>query len=155
VVFALVNGISPALSWLWMLPIVLGFIALALGFGMFLSAMFVRFRDVQPIWDVVSQILFYVTPIMYPAYDFHRFEHIALLSPFATLMTQVGSSFLHMGPVTRIVDGRPELHYYFRSATTAAGGIGHVLIAIAFIPLIVAVGAWFFVREAPRVAENL
>src|SRR3712207_6926283 len=33
--------------------------ALALGVGMLLSVLYVRFRDVQPIWDVVTQILFY------------------------------------------------------------------------------------------------
>ena len=32
---------------------------------MLLSALFVRYRDIEPIWDVVLQILFYVTPIFY------------------------------------------------------------------------------------------
>ena len=32
-----------------------------------LSALFVRYRDVQPIWDVGSQMLFYASPILYVA----------------------------------------------------------------------------------------
>ncbi len=34
---------------------------------MLLSALYVRFRDVQPIWDVLLQAWFYCSPIMYPA----------------------------------------------------------------------------------------
>ena len=27
--------------------------------------LFVRYRDIQPIWDVVSQALFYASPVLY------------------------------------------------------------------------------------------
>ena len=37
----------------------------AAGIAMLLSALFVRYRDIEPIWTVVLQILFYVTPIFY------------------------------------------------------------------------------------------
>ena len=33
---------------------------------MLLSALFVRYRDIKPIWEVVLQILFYGSPIFYP-----------------------------------------------------------------------------------------
>ncbi len=39
----------------------------ATGIGMLLSALYVRFRDVQPIWDVSLQAWFYASPIMYTA----------------------------------------------------------------------------------------
>ncbi len=42
-----------------MIPIALGFIVLATGIGMLLSRCYVRFRDVQPIWDVSLQAWFY------------------------------------------------------------------------------------------------
>ena len=32
---------------------------------MLLSALFVRYRDIEPIWDVVLQVLFYASPIFY------------------------------------------------------------------------------------------
>lgn len=38
----------------------------ALGISLFLSAMFVKFRDVSYIWEVVLQAGFYMTPILYP-----------------------------------------------------------------------------------------
>ncbi len=34
---------------------------------MLLSALYVRFRDVQPIWEVFLQVWFYGSPIIYPA----------------------------------------------------------------------------------------
>ena len=34
---------------------------------MLLSVLYVRFRDIQPIWDVTAQILFYASPIIYTA----------------------------------------------------------------------------------------
>ena len=40
-------------------------IAWAAGIAMLLSALFVRYRDIEPIWTVVLQVIFYVTPIFY------------------------------------------------------------------------------------------
>ncbi len=38
---------------------------LALGLAMLLSSLYVRYRDIEPIWDVVLQALFYASPILY------------------------------------------------------------------------------------------
>ncbi|MDQ6605744.1 MAG: ABC transporter permease [Actinomycetota bacterium] len=151
-VFALVNGVSPALSWLWMIPIVLGFMVLATGTGMLLSALYVRYRDIAPIWEVFSQVLFYASPIMYIATFYKGLEHIALLNPFALMLTQMGHAFIHPGPgvIKGVATATP-----MRSAYAASGGALHVAIAVSVIPLVFALGWWFFTREAPRVAENL
>ena len=145
VAFALANGIAPTFRWLELIPIVLGFVALSTGLGMLLSALYVRFRDVQPIWDVAVQAWFYCSPVMYPAsrYDILSpgLERIAMANPAATLLTQMGHAFIN--PTA------------FPSAATAAGGYGPVIVALASIVGIFLVGFWFFAREAPRVAENL
>ncbi len=146
-VFALINGITPEWSWFWLVPIVLGFMVLATGVGMVLSALYVRFRDVAPIWDVLSQILFYSSPIMYIATYYKGLEHVALLSPIALMLTQMGHAFVHPG----LVHGAQEM----RSAYAASGGALHMLASLAVIPLVFGLGWWFFTREAPRVAENL
>jgi len=140
-VFAIANGVTPRVGWLWMFPIVLGFMVLATGTGMLLSALYVRYRDVAPIWDVLVTVLFYSSPIMYVAGSYKQFEHYALISPLATMLTQMGHSF---------VGGS-----HFRSASAASGGPLHTLLALAIIPAVFALGWWVFTREAPRVAENL
>jgi ABC-2 type transport system permease protein len=145
IVFALADGVTPTVRWLEMFPIVLGFITLATGIGMLLSALYVRFRDVKPIWDVALQAWFYTSPIMYTSAKYDRFapgfEHVAMTNPVATLLTQMGHAFID-----------PAL---FPGAATAANGWLPVILAIALIPTVFALGWRVFTREAPRVAENL
>jgi ABC-2 type transport system permease protein len=145
VVFALASGISPAASWLELIPIALGFVVFATGIGMLLSALYVRFRDVAPIWEVALQAWFYASPVMYLATAYGHFgagfKHIAMMNPVATLLTQASHAFI--GATA------------FESATKVAGGFVPVLIALAIIPAVFALGLWFFTREAPRVAEEL
>ena len=145
--FALANGLTPQIRWLEIIPIALAFVVLATGLAMLLSALYVRYRDVAPIWEVATQAWFYCTPVMYTAQKIaasHRFGtgavHIALLNPAATLMTQMGHA---------MIGGRA-----FPSALTAAGLLS-VTIALAIIPAVFALGWWYFTREAPRLAENL
>jgi ABC-2 type transport system permease protein len=148
-VFALISGLTPTIRWLELLPIVLGFIVLATGMGMLLSALYVRYRDIAPIWEVVLQTWFYASPIMYVASAYNNpkfpsgFEHVALLNPVATMLTQMGHAFIDPA------SGK------LPAAATAAGGFGPPIIALALIPAIFALGWWVFTREAPRVAENL
>ncbi len=152
-VFALISGVYPTLSWLEMIPIILGFMILATGAGMLLSALFVRYRDVAPIWEVLVQVLFYSSPIMYLASNYKGLEHVAMLNPFAVLLTQMGHAFIHPGLVR--VPGSSALSEPMRSASAAAGGPLHVIASLAIIPVVFALGWWIFTREAPRVAENL
>ena len=144
-VFAIASGVTPAASWLELIPITLAFIVLATGIAMLLSALYVRFRDVAPIWDVMLQVWFYASPVMYVAHAYNRFspgfEKIALLNPVATLLTQMGHAFID--PVA------------FPSAAKAAGGYAVPMLSLSIIAGLFALGWWFFVREAPRVAENL
>ena len=59
-VFALASGVYPRLELARDAACCSSLLAmLAVGVGMLLSVLFVRFRDIQPIWDVSSQILFY------------------------------------------------------------------------------------------------
>ena len=56
-VFVLASGIAPRWSWLEIIPLVVAARRCSrTGIAMLLSALFVRYRDVQPIWDVVLQI---------------------------------------------------------------------------------------------------
>jgi ABC-2 type transport system permease protein len=143
VVFALINGIMPSLSWLWMIPIIAGFVVVTTGVSLLLSALYVRFRDIKPIWDVTAQILFYATPIMYVASRYQGAEHIALLNPFALMLTQMGHAFIHPPGVA------------MRSASAAAGGPLHVAASILLMLGIFALGWFVFTREAPGISENL
>src|SRR3954451_17521072 len=66
VVFVLASGIEPRWSWLEIVPLIVLLALLSTGIGTLLAALFVRYRDVRPIWDVALQISFYASPILYP-----------------------------------------------------------------------------------------
>lgn len=65
-IFALINGVE--ISWSWLLvPLSLFEIyLLSLGISFLLGAINVRYRDITSIWDILTQALFYATPIIYP-----------------------------------------------------------------------------------------
>lgn len=49
-----------------MIPLIVELFILSIGVAFFLSALFVKFRDVTYIWEVIMQAGFYATPILYP-----------------------------------------------------------------------------------------
>lgn len=65
-VFLFVGGIMPALEWLWFPLLLLQLFVLTFGAALILSALYVPFRDLAEIWAVLSQLVFYGTPIIYP-----------------------------------------------------------------------------------------
>lgn len=142
-IFVLAFGVSPAWTWL-LFPVALLFLFVgAAGMSMALSALYVRFRDTAIIWVVVSQVLMYLTPILYPvdAFNSPTKEHILMINPLAVIFEQVRVWVLHE-------PGAP-------TAVQAAGGwLGLIPAAVIFVG-VVAYGAWFFNREAPRIAEAL
>lgn len=65
-IFMLFDGVE--LSWsVLLLPVsILMIYILSLGLAFFLSATFVKYRDIGHLWEVFLQGLFYATPIIYP-----------------------------------------------------------------------------------------
>lgn len=139
-IFALALGCDPRLSWLEMPVLILLLAMLAVGTGSLLSVLYVRFRDMQPIWEVVSQVLFYGSPVIYVAAKYGSLVHIAMLNPIAMIMTQMGKAFVD-----------PSAH----GAAFYIGGTVRLLIPLAIIGAVLGLGLWFFNREAPRIAENI
>ena len=114
---------------------------LAVGIGLLLSALYVRYRDIMPIWEVVSQMLFYASPILYVATKVTpNWQGAYLCNPIAAILTQMRHA---------IMDPRAP------SAAEAIGGAPRLLIPLGIILAVLAFGWYVFAREAPRVAENL
>jgi ABC-2 type transport system permease protein len=139
--FLLVYGITPRLSWLLFPLILVLLIAFAAGTSLVLSALYPRYRDVEPIWAVLSTILFYGSAVLFPIELVPEgWRALVLANPLASLLQ-----------VSRIAVIDP-------SAPTVAGAAGSPAIWLASSSVFVAVcafGVWFFNREAPRIAEEL
>jgi len=149
-IFAVIAGVRPMWSW-FELPLIIAMLALlASGVAMLLSALFVRFRDISPIWEVFSQILFYASPVILPAEAVrselghghldHILYHVYTLNPLVTIFQQFR-------------------HAMINGATLSAGQIMGSWLAllepIALVVIIFVLGFWIFNREAPHIAEDL
>jgi ABC-2 type transport system permease protein len=141
--FLLVTGVDPMWTWLLFPFILIPLVMLTAGVSMLLSALNVRFRDVGIIWVVVAQALFYGSPIIYPINLEglpHTLRTILLINPLTPILEQAR----HW-----IVDPTAP------GAVAAAGGWVHMLPAIAVFIVVIVLGIWVFVREAPKIAELL
>lgn len=141
IAFALLSGVPVRWTWLELIPLIGLLATFAVGIGMLLSVLYVRFRDIQPIWEVFGQILFYGSPILYTAGQYEQFEHaVVTLNPLAAIFTQIHRAFIDQ---------------YSPGVVQATGGGLRFLVPLAIIAAVFALGLWFFNREAPRIAENL
>jgi ABC-2 type transport system permease protein len=142
-VFAVAAGVQPRWTWLEIPLLLIALTVLVTGFAMLLSALYVRFRDVKPIWELVLQLTFYASPVIYAIETIdvaERIKETLMLNPVAAILQQ----FRHA-----VIDpGAP-------SAAEAAGGTAMLLIPIALTLGIFALGFRVFDREAPHIAEQL
>jgi ABC-2 type transport system permease protein len=69
------------------IPLVAELFIFSLAVAFFLSALYVRFRDVSYIWEVILQGAFYATPILYPLTRIpHRYAKVLILNPIAQII---------------------------------------------------------------------
>jgi ABC-2 type transport system permease protein len=140
-VFALIDGVPVDFGWIGFLVCVLGVAVLATALSVLLSVLYVRYRDVQPIWEVVLQLMFWGTPIIYTIESVPEdFQELIMMNPLATLIQQ-GRHWL--------VPASTE------SASQAIGGTVLLLAPLAIFIAVVALSRWTFRRAEARVAEEL
>lgn len=145
-IFLVASGGRPRLAWFGFVGIVLLLITFAFGLAMLLSVAFVRFRDIDPIWSVVLQIIFYTSGVFFSVQSIASQKHGQLLvdllfcNPFAVLLGYARHLFIDPS---------------WPAPGTALSSEWLLLVPFGLIALSVIVGFLVFSREAPRVAEDL
>ena len=150
-IFALISGVHPMLSWLELPLILVMLVLFSTGLAMLLAAMFVRFRDIQPIWEVISQIVFYGSPVIIPITTVREkliipphaqqlLYHLYMLNPLVTVFQQFRHAMVTHATL---------------SAGQALGSWAALLEPLGVVLVIFLLGFWVFNRSAPFVAENL
>ena len=142
-VFVLATGVDVRAEWLALPLLLLPLGLFAGGLAMLLSALYVRFRDVEPIWEVVVQVAFYGSPILYVLDQLpsEELRHLVIwFNPLATILVQSRHSLID--------ENAPN-------SWDAAGGFEYLLIPGAIVVGLFVLGFWVFNREAPRIAEEL
>jgi ABC-2 type transport system permease protein len=144
-IFLLAAGGEVRWSWLE-LPFLLALLGvLCVGLAMLLSTLFVRYRDVEPIWEVLLLIVFYASPIFYPIQvitgpNAGTIVDVLMINPFAAILQQGRHAFIDPS------------HPSFIQAT---GSWWHILPPLAITVAVVVAGGQIFRRRAPRIAEDL
>lgn len=143
-VFAVLSGVTPTWRWIQILPLLVLLYIVAASVGVALSALYVRFRDVKPIWEVIAQVMFYGTPVIYTIeYVQDRSETLAqimMCNPVATIIQQMRHS---------VIDPASP------SAVDVLGSWWYLMIPMGLV-VAMATFAFFSMRRlAPRLAEEL
>jgi ABC-2 type transport system permease protein len=145
--FMAIQGVPLRLNWLAVVPATGMLLVFVTGLAMLLSALFVRYRDVQPIWEVIVQAAFYATPILYP---------IEKLSDSGNI-PEWGAKLVMCNPLAVVV--QQVRHSVFDpsapSPADVLGGVAMLAIPIAITLATFALGFYVFNGSAPEVAENL
>ena len=147
-IFMIVNGVEFRPTILLFPLVVVELYIFALGIAFLLSTMFVRFRDIGHIWDVIMQAWFYATPIIYPL---TQLINVGWLS--------VAKLVLMLNPIAQIIQDARYL-----VVTTQTETIWRLvgqqcwllkLIPLLIIVIVLLVGVTVFRRRSPYFAEEL
>lgn len=141
-IFMVINHVSVGPSAFLIIPLVVELFVVSLASAFVLSTLFVKFRDVTYIWDIVLQAGFYVTPVFYLMSRLpHKYAKFVILSPLAQILQ----------------DAR---HVLVTTQTTTIyqvyGGDKWIwLIPITFTIVLMIVGAAYFRSQSKNFAEEV
>lgn len=139
-IFALFNGIVPSLSWLLIIPLVAELYVLALGISFYLSAVFVRFRDVTYIWEIVLQAGFYASAIIFPL----------------ALVPEMYHKWFFMNPIVQIIQ---DARHAIATDTTVTiwNTINSWPLIMPFLMIVVfaVIGGLYFKKHSKYFAEDI
>ncbi|MBC8446805.1 MAG: ABC transporter permease [Chloroflexi bacterium] len=129
-------GVAPTMAVVWLPLFLLLTMLTALGFGLWLSALNVRFRDVQYIIPYLIQVWMYLTPVIYGS----------------TLIPERFRFLLGLNPMTGVVEGFRWALLGKQLADAQAPGLLFV-ISIAITLLVLVSGTIFFQHTEDTFAD--
>lgn len=134
-----------------LLPLnLLQFYMLALGVALLLSTLNVYFRDIQHIWEVASQMLFYATPIIYPL--------SMVIARLGQRNGEIVSKIMLLNPPAQIIqDIRANLIAPETTPTvwTMFSNFGFQIIPIVLTVFLLVLGIHVFNKHSQKFAEVL
>lgn len=143
-VFMILSGVQ--LGWGALLApfFILEIFALGVGLALILSAIYVKIRDLNYIWEIIMQALFYASAVIYP------------ISLILDRSTEIGKLVL-LSPITQpIQDIRHVL--ISENNTTLLSLTGNPLwyaVPLGIVVGVVVLGIYTFKKRSPYFAENI
>jgi ABC-2 type transport system permease protein len=142
IVFLFINHVDLLKSTLWLPLILVEVYIFALGLSLFLAAAYVKYRDMNYIWEVVLQAGFYLTPILYPLTRItnHTLQKIIMLNPMAQSIQDARYSVVT---------------HQTRTTHQVFNGGWYEIIPFAIVVIIFAIGLSYFRSQSKYFAENI
>ena len=139
--FVVVSGISPDAAWLELVPLLALLLAFTFAVSLPLSLLYVRYRDMEQIWAVLGQLLFWGTPLVYVIETAPEgLQRAISLNPLAVVVTQLRHALIDPAAPT---------------AAEAAGGPGWLAVPIGLTLGLMGLGIWLYRRQASSIAERV
>ena len=99
--FALIDGVDWSLRMLWFIPLVIALYLLVTGIGLILSIVVVKVRDTLSLWEVVTQLGFWFTPVMYPMSNVpEKYRFFEFLNPMSGILEYSRHVLIGLGGMT-------------------------------------------------------
>lgn len=118
----------------WFLVYCAGLVGIVIGFSLASSALFLRYRDLNQIWDLMTQVGFFIAPVIYPI----------------SILPERFHKYLYLWAPTPVIE--------FSRAVLVKGELptltGDAYLAVA-VGVSLVFGGLVFRRLAPRAAEYL
>lgn len=147
IIFALINGVTPSLTWLVVLPLIVELYLFSLGISFLLGAINVKYRDVTSIWDVMIQALFYAVPVIYP---------LTMVIDSASSFGMVAARIIMLNPIAQVIqDVRYCLITNASITTWELWGMPWAFIPMLLVVILLVVAALFFRSKSKRFAEEV
>ena len=144
VIFMLIVRTEVSATVIFFPLLILELFTFSLAVGFLLSALYVKFRDIGFIWEVLVQAAFFAIPIMY-AYSFITDKSLALgklfmCNPITQLMQE--ARYMLITPQT------DTIHSIFKSQWA-------VLIPVAIVLTTALIAVIYFKKQSPHFAEDV
>jgi len=141
-IFLVINQIPLTVESLFLPVYIIILYILAFGISLFLAAVYVKFRDMSYIWEVILQAGFYATPIIYPVQVIHNsvITKVLLLNPIAFSIQGARHSLVTNQAIT---------------TNSAWGDSLAVLIPLIIVVIFFLIGLFYFKSRANSFAEDI
>lgn len=149
-VFMIINGVEFRWTVVLFPLLIIELYIFALAIAFLLSTLYVKFRDIGHIWDVIMQIWFYLTPIIYPLSQIINMGGYGLL---------VAKALLVLNPVAQVIQ---DARYVMVTTQTETiwNTVGARFPLLRIIPMLLIVvlfiiGVTVFRKSSRKFAEEL
>lgn len=141
-IFMVINHVEIYRTIVLLPVILLEVYVFALGISLFLSAAFVKFRDVSYIWEVILQAGFYITPVIYPLSRITNvtLQKIIMINPMGQAMQDAR--------YVAVTHQSTTIYQVFKHGW-------YELIPFLIVLIVSFIGVWYFRSQSKYFAENI